>query len=194
MLLPWGGGDGTIIADVVGRVRAVADPVVVVTGHEADATTEALADHDVRFVHNSHYADGEMISSVKAGVAALRAVDLDAFLLVLGDHPGVCISTFERLIDARRCNAGAMIISPTWNNRRGHPVLISAGGAQEILNLPPDATLKTFVTRHAGSSIQVPVSDPAVVDDIDTPQQYRQRQRSLSCPIEPTTAAAATAD
>jgi CTP:molybdopterin cytidylyltransferase MocA len=53
-------------------------------------------------------------------------------------------------------------------------------------------TLKSFVARHASRAIDVPVNDPAVVDDIDTPADYRRvrerfesvSQQELSCQIE----------
>ena len=171
LVLPWRGDGRTIIADVVGRARAAVSHVVVVTGHHANATAEALRGHDVQIVHNAAYAAGEMISSAKVGVAALPPT-CQAFLLVLGDQPGIAASTFARLIDAWRENPAARIISPTWNNRRGHPVLFSAAGIGEILALPADATLKTYVTRHANDSIKVDVDDPAVCADVDTPEQY----------------------
>ena len=190
LLLPWGDGTTTIIADVVERARGAVDDVIVVTGDHAGDTAAALSAYDVLIVHNAAHADGEMLSSVKAGVDALPC-GCEAFFLVLGDQPGLSQRTFERLIEARRDNPSAMIFSPTWNNRRGHPVLISAGGIDEILKLPPDATLKTFVARHAGAAVEVPVDDAAVVEDIDTPEHYheRTRQRSHSCPSEAAVAA-----
>jgi CTP:molybdopterin cytidylyltransferase MocA len=151
----------------------------------------------VQLIHNSNYADGEMISSAKTGCAALPPT-CEAFFLVLGDQPGVAMSTFARLIDAWHANPRARIISPAWNNRGGHPVLFSVAGIDEILSLPPDATLKTFVSRHAGDSIEVQVDDPAVCADVDTPEQYMRLIKadafetgSPSCPTEATTAAAA---
>jgi molybdenum cofactor cytidylyltransferase len=173
LLLPWHGGR-TIIEDVVDRARAAVSNVIVVTGHHATATAAALRDHDVQIIHNADYGAGEMISSVKAGCAALPPA-CEAFFLVLGDQPGIAATTFARLIDAWRANPTARIISPTWNNRRGHPVLFSAAGIGEILALPADATLKTYVTRHANDSIKVDVDDPAVCADVDTPEQYVRR-------------------
>ena len=198
LLLPWRGR--AIIQDVVDRACAAASHVVVVTGHEAEATADALREHDVQITHNANYADGEMISSVKAGVAALPPT-CAAFFLVLGDQPGIAMSTFARLIDAWRENPNAPIISPTWNNRRGHPILVSAAGIDEILNLGGDATLKTFVSRHAAHSIEVEVDDPAICADVDTPEEYRRlimsENGSQPCPTETTataTVAAAAAD
>jgi molybdenum cofactor cytidylyltransferase len=171
LLLPWRGGR-PIIDDVVTRARAATPHVVVVTGHDATAAADAIAHHqDIQLIHNADYAGGEMVSSVKAGVAALPPA-CAAFFLVLGDQPGIAAGTFARLLDAWQANPAARIISPTWNNRRGHPVLFSAAGVPEILALPADATLKTYVTRHAQRAIEVKVDDPAVCIDVDTPEQY----------------------
>ena len=199
LLLPWRGRGRTIIRDVVERARAAASDVIVVTGHDVTATAAELRELDVQIVHNPNYADGEMISSVKAGVAALPAAceACEAFFLVLGDQPGIAAGTFQRLIDAWRehRDAGVRIISPTWNNRRGHPVLFSAAGIDEILSLPADATLKAYVSRYAmESSIEVEVDDAACCADVDTPEQYRRRlmmtdNGSFSCPTEATVAA-----
>jgi molybdenum cofactor cytidylyltransferase len=192
LLLPWRGGQA-IIDDVVGRARAAASHVVVVTGHQPASTGDAIRHHGVQVIHNSNYADGEMISSVKVGVAALPPA-CRAFFLVLGDQPGIAPSTYARLIDAWHANPAARIVSPVWNNRRGHPVLFAAAGIDEILALPADATLKRYVARHAAASIEVEVDDPAVCADIDTPEQYVRlitETGSFSCPTEATVAAAA---
>jgi molybdenum cofactor cytidylyltransferase len=170
LILPWRGR--AIIEDVVERAARAAGHLVVVTGHDARATAAALRYYDgIQLIHNSQYAAGEMISSVKAGIAALPKT-CEAFFVVLGDQPGIAASTYARLVDTWRENPHARMISPAWNNRRGHPVLFSAGGIDEILNLSPDATLKTFVSRHAAESIEVEIDDPAICADVDTPAQY----------------------
>ena len=194
LVLPWRGR--AIIEDVVERARGAAGHVVVVTGHDVNATAEAIRDFDdVQIIHNSNYADGEMISSVKTGVAALPPT-YEAFFLVLGDQPGIAAETFARLIRAWRENPHAQIISPTFNGRRGHPVLFAAAGIDEILNLPADATLKTFVSRHAANSIQVETDDAAVCADVDTPEQYARLITETAeplCQTETTAIAAAVA-
>lgn len=171
-LLAWGGR--TMIADVVARVAPVVQDTVVVTGHEAATVRGALVGFDVAFAHNDAYADGEMISSIKAGVAALPK-GCDAFFLVLGDQPGISDETFELLIEAWDANRHARIVSPRFGGRRGHPILLSALGVDEIRNLPADATLKTYVERHTAASLEVDVTDPAVLADVDTPADYHRR-------------------
>ena len=188
LLLPWRGR--AIIVDVVERAVSAASQTIVVTGHDANATAAALRDFpNIQLIHNCDYADGEMISSVKTGVAALPPT-CEAFFLVLGDQPGIAAATFSRLIETWRANPHTRIISPRWNNRRGHPVLIAAAGIDDILNLPADATLKTFVSRHAANSIEVEVDDPAICADVDTPEQYIRLITETPEPLCPTEARA----
>jgi molybdenum cofactor cytidylyltransferase len=138
---------------------------------------------DVQFAHNAEYESGGMLSSVKTGMRAI-ANNCDAFFLVLGDQPLVHSSTYRELLDTcppRRVK----MVQPTFDTRRGHPVLFSSNGIDEILSLPADATLKTYT--HRIPKLEVPVDDPGVLADIDTPDDYDravlefQAHRSATC-------------
>ncbi len=45
---------------------------------------------------------------------------------------------------------------------------------REILSLPPDATLKDLVRGHGDRCVELDLPDPAVVADVDTPEDYRR--------------------
>ena len=62
-----------------------ADPVIVVTGHQADAVRAALAGRPVIWAHNPDYASG-LSSSLAAGLAALPE-DAEGVVIGLGDMP-----------------------------------------------------------------------------------------------------------
>ncbi len=145
-------------------------PIVVVTGHQPDQVRPIIRSAGAIEAHNPHYALGEMISSIKTGVREMRD-GVDAFFIMLADQPRIRAETLGTLAStwrARRPN----ILLPRYNNRRGHPVVITAAAIGEIISLPPDATLKTFTSRHASTTLQIDVDDPAILDDIDTPADY----------------------
>src|SRR5438045_8866556 len=77
------------------------NPIIVVTGHERDRIEIALDRRRVKFVHNSDYAAGGMLSSVKVGVAAV-ANDCEAFFLALADQPLVSPQTLREIITSWR--------------------------------------------------------------------------------------------
>jgi molybdenum cofactor cytidylyltransferase len=157
------------------------EPIVVVTGHHADQVTRAMDGCDVQFAHNPEYAVGGMLSSVKTGVRAV-ANHCDAFFLVLGDQPLVRAETYREMQSrwreataetpwcVDRGFAPSRMIQPTFDGCHGHPILLSSDSIDAILALPPDATLKDY-THHI-SKLEVPVDDPGILADIDTPEDY----------------------
>jgi molybdenum cofactor cytidylyltransferase len=169
-LLPFGAAP--MVRRVVETLFAAGGvtPVVVVTGHERMLVEAAVSILPVELVHNPHYEHGEMLSSVQAGVGAVvgRA---DAVVLALADQPAVTPAIVRSLIDAWR-ESGAPLAAPLHDGRHGHPIVIAADLLPEILDLGPQDTLKTLVRRHESRRLDVPVADPAVLADVDTPEDY----------------------
>ena len=179
-------GGKPVVAQVVESLAAARaiDPILVVTGHLADRVAGALANADVALVFNAAHAQGEMLSSIQAAVRALPPA-VDAFVLALGDQPGIRPHTIRLLTDAW-LRARAAIVIPTFDGRRGHPLIISSRCIPEILSLAPGQTLKSITARRDLDIVLVPVDDPAVRMDIDTPEDYqsavrRWEQRPAAC-------------
>src|SRR5262249_58239822 len=85
VLLPWDGRP--IIRVIVDRLKRMRlDDVIVVTGHKAPQVRAALDKEPARIVHNAQYKQGEMLSSLQAGIRALGP-ETSACLIVLGDQP-----------------------------------------------------------------------------------------------------------
>ena len=69
MLLPW--GETSILGQVIATFRvAGADDVVVVTGGDRERV-EALVGVSARTIFNPEYSQGEMLSSIQAGLAGV---------------------------------------------------------------------------------------------------------------------------
>jgi len=177
-------GSNKLIAELDGEpivrrtVRAVlgsrARPVIVVTGHEAEAVRGALAGLDVRFVHNPDFADG-MSTSLGAGVAAAGAAD--AALICLGDMPRLRPEHFDAVIDAFRAGDPAEIIVPTADRKRGNPVLWPRCYFAEIAALSGDVGARALIDRHADHVRGVALDDPAILVDVDTPAALAELRR-----------------
>ena len=177
-------GSNKLIAELDGEpivrrtVRAVlasrARPVVVVTGHEADAVQRALAGLDVRFVHNPAFADG-MSTSLRAGVAAAGPVD--AALICLGDMPRLTADHFDALIDAFRAGDPDEILVPTHDRKRGNPVLWPRRYFAEIATLTGDVGARALLERHADHVRLIATADSAILVDVDTPAALAELRR-----------------
>ena len=178
-------GSNKLIAELGGEpivrrtVRAVlgsrARPVVVVTGHEADAVHHALAGLDVRFVHNPDHADG-MSTSLRAGLGALGAVD--AALICLADMPTLEARHFDTVIEAFRSGDPAEIIVPTYDRKRGNPVLWPHRYFAEIAALSGDVGARALIEHHADHVRLLAIDDPAILVDVDTPAALAELRRT----------------
>jgi molybdenum cofactor cytidylyltransferase len=133
----------------------------------------------VRFVFNPNYEQGEMLSSVQCGLTGLDTKTAAA-LVVLSDQPQIEATVVHRLIDTYQTKSGPLII-PSFQMRRGHPILIDRACWPEILALDPSRMLREVIRAHAGEIHYVVVETEAVLRDIDTPEAYLQalRQRAL---------------
>lgn len=156
------------------------ETIVVVTGHRADDIRETLNGRAVQIAHNADYASGEMLSSIKTGLRALPG-NIEAAVVALCDQPMVEQMTIQRLVTQWH-DARPRVLQPTFAGKRGHPIVLSAEGFEEILSLDANGTLKDYTSRYKSKTIELPVEDSAVVRDIDTPADLQtEMKRSASC-------------
>jgi molybdenum cofactor cytidylyltransferase len=145
---------------------------VVVTGHETDAISPLLAGRDLLAVHNPNYADG-LSTSLKAGLRALPH-DIDGVLVCLGDMPRVSAAHLNRLIAAFNPLEGRALVVPTFEGKRGNPVLWSAEFLPAMQALSGDQGAKPLFAEHADRLAEVEMADAAVLLDIDTPAKLAE--------------------
>ena len=145
-----------------------AQPVIVVTGHQREEIETALAGLPVRFVHNPDFADG-LGTSVKAGIAAVPA-DADGAIVCLGDMPQVDASLIDRLIAAFDPDRGALVVMPTFEGRRGNPVLWSRRFFPDLMAIEGDVGARHLIGRYSEAVVEVPLDGNAALVDVDTPE------------------------
>ena len=107
--------------------------------------------------------------------AARAAGPAEAYLVALGDMPFVRPSSAAAVRDA--LVAGAELAAPYWRTRRGHPVGLSAKFFAQLLMLQGDEGAKKLLAAHHDRLVKIPVGDPGVIRDIDTPADLAPRLR-----------------
>lgn len=156
---------GVAIAVQAARhLRAGIPRVVAVVRPGAEALAAALRGEGCEVTVCENADEGMGASLACAVRAAGRA---DGYLVALGDMPFVRPSTIAAVRDALA--AGAPIAAPYFRARRGHPVALSGAFYDELLQLRGDEGARQIVAAHAARLRKVPVGDPGVVRDIDTP-------------------------
>lgn len=157
----------TMIARVVDNVLASrARPVIVVTGHEAEAVRAALPGREVVFAHNPDYAQG-LSSSLRSGVDALPP-DVDAALVCLGDMPLVTAAMLDRLMAAFDPDEGCEIVMPTFRGKQGNPMLWGRRFFAAVRGVTGDVGARHLAGEHAEAVHEVEMADDAVMRDFDT--------------------------
>ena len=170
LLLPW--GDTTVLGQTVANVRATnVHGLLVVTGHERDRVERLFAGPDIQAVHNDNYGQG-MLSSVQTAIRALPE-SVAAALIVLGDQPMVTPAVIDRLL-ITYAGSPAGLVAPTYDGRRGNPVIIDRRHFAELLDLPAEAAPRALLQRHLDDLLLVPVEVEAVLHDLDRPEQYER--------------------
>jgi len=159
------GGAPLVAHAVDAALASPARPVIVVTGHQADAVRKALSGRDVRFAHNPDYADG-MSTSIRAGIKALPA-DADAVVICLGDMPALAGGDIAKLI-AAFAEGGAAICIPVAGARRGNPVLFARKFFADLAALTGDAGARAIIKEHPEMVREVAVDGAGVLTDLDT--------------------------
>jgi molybdenum cofactor cytidylyltransferase len=170
------GPEPKLLAELAGKplVRHVADAalaskaslVIAVLGHRREEVGAALP-VAVSRVENPDYADG-LATSLKAGFAAL-AGQAEAAVVLLGDMPEVTRQLIDQLVDTWFAAGRPAAVVPTYDGRRGNPVLLSAALAPEIAKLSGDTGAGALL-RARSDVHELPVTVASILADVDTPE------------------------
>lgn len=182
VLMDWD-GQPVIAAILKALVAGGVASLSVVTGYQpepveyaARMATETI-EHvpPLSIVHNAAYERGDMLFSIQAGLRALPA-NVDAALIVLGDQPRIRPDVVEQVLIAY-AEGEQGIVLPSYQMRRGHPMLVSRRYWHEILALPEGGTLRDFMRAHTDDIAYVEAPDDSVLHDMDTPDDYQAEKR-----------------
>jgi CTP:molybdopterin cytidylyltransferase MocA len=148
---------------------------IVVIGPNPDKILEKHDLRDVTVVSTEQFEAGP-IGSIRAAVREVQGHPVDGILVWPVDMPHVTIATVETLLDAFR-ESHAPIVVPVFAEKGGHPVIFGREVFDELLQAPDSQGAKAVVRADPSRVLRVPVTDAAVVEDLNTPGEYRTLQR-----------------
>ena len=129
-----------------------------------EALSAALKKEGCEIVVCENAAEGMGASLACAVRAAGKA---EGYLVALADMPFLRRTTIAAVRDALA--TGAPLVAPYFRARRGHPVGISGVLFEQLLALKGDEGAKSLVMQNQDRLVKIPVGDPGVIRDIDTP-------------------------
>lgn len=147
------------------------DEIVVVLGHQASAVRPIVTCRGLPWVFNADFQAG-LTRSIQAGVAAAKPGN--ALLICLSDQVALSCSDLNLLIDAfRQCDPlRPVIVIPTFNGKRGNPVLFDNAFRDEILALDLLDGCKPIVRLHHAKVLEIALASDAPLRDMDYPEDY----------------------
>jgi CTP:molybdopterin cytidylyltransferase MocA len=114
--------------------------------------------------------------------AAIRTVPADwtAALICLGDMPFVTPATLQALADAGREDR---VVAPVHEGRRGNPVAWGRTFFPALAALTGDVGGGSILEGAGDRLISLPVDDPGILIDIDTPEALAAARDRISAPV-----------
>ena len=183
LLLPLHGRP--VLAHVLDAVLASqASPVVLVLGHQPEQVRAHIAtsvtNPDLTVVENPDYLQG-MSTSMRLGIQMLQANgytkekirSIDSALVLLGDQPLITAQHIDMLIATYR-TTGKRIIAPTYEGKRGNPILFDASLFPELLQVTGDEGGRSVLERHREEIATVEIGNPLANIDVDTWEAYQK--------------------
>jgi len=178
-LLPWPPqtdgslSGGTFLSATINLFTPYVDVVLVVVGKNEPDLTPIVYAHGASLVVNLEPERGQF-SSLQTGLQEVLNRGRDAALITLVDRPPVKPTTIETLDEAFE---GAIrqwkwCVVPDYQGNHGHPILVAREMIEAFLKAAPSLSAREVQHAHSDKIVYVPVDDPLVSANIDTPEQY----------------------
>jgi molybdenum cofactor cytidylyltransferase len=169
-------GDRTVLEHVIGALReSSVEHILVVIGPHVPELVALARRAGAEILLLTEQTD-DMRATVEHGLRWLEEHRLpredDAWLLVPADHPTVNPGVIRQIVEARTANPGAAIIIPTFQGRRGHPVLFAWNNVAGIRAFPKGKGLNAYIRQQPAAICEVAVDSDDILCDLDTPEQY----------------------
>jgi molybdenum cofactor cytidylyltransferase len=175
LLLPW--RDSTLIESVLATwaATAVTRTVVVVRADDQPLIARCRT-HDVDLVL-ARTPPPDMKASVGLAIEhfqdAFQPNPQDAWLLAPADMPGIAAAHIQQLLNHYHQSETSGIVVPTFQGRRGHPVLFPWRLAAHLGEIPATSGLNWLLEKYGAE--ELPLDDAAILHDIDTPEDYQKQ-------------------
>ena len=150
-------------------------PVVVVLGNHRALLEKELSEHVQTAVCSPRVAvnpapERGQISSMAVGLGALLGEPISFALIALVDQPALPKSVLARLIDAASREPEVVHI-PLCRGVRGHPAAFPISLAKSLAHAGADESARDVIERLRIPVREHPVDEPAVLLDLDTPEE-----------------------
>ncbi len=178
-LLPWPPSPAgqtssteTFLSAAIRSLLPVCDFVVVVAGKNASELELIAYSEGASLVVNPDPSRGQF-SSLQVGLQDVLNHGRDAAIVTLVDRPPVAVETIRTLRESfKSANENIWAVVPVFSGTHGHPYVVGREMMDAFLRVPPTSTAREVEHQHEQHIQYVPVDDPLVALNVNTPEEY----------------------
>jgi molybdenum cofactor cytidylyltransferase len=164
---------GTFLSSAIQALMPFNDLVLVVAGKNAPSLAPIINTCGAVVVINPAPERGQF-SSLQCGLREAISRGCAAAMVTLVDRPPAQPSTLEKLRTTlySALSREKWAVVPEYCGRHGHPILVSREMVEVFLKAPSSARARDVLHQHQMRIDYLPVDDPFVAANVDTPDEY----------------------
>jgi molybdenum cofactor cytidylyltransferase len=178
-LLPWPPpvagqlpSKDTFLSAAIRSLSLATDFILIVTGRNEAALAPIAYANGASVVTNPDPSRGQF-SSLQVGLHEVLNRGRDAAVITLVDRPPVSAATVQVLRDAfESAPQDIWSVVPEMDGKHGHPYLVGRELIEVFLQASATASAREVEHRYQAHIQYVPVGDPFVAVNINTPEDY----------------------
>jgi len=182
-LLPWPPAAAaqipsseTFLSAAIRTFLRATDFTVVVVGNNEAALAPIIYAHGASLVVNPDPSRGQF-SSLQVGLHEVLNHGRDAAMVTLVDRPAVSSATLHTLREAfGAADENIWAVVPEFSGKHGHPYLVGREMIEAFLRVPATSVARDIEHQQQKHIQYVPVDDPLVALNINTPEDYAALQ------------------
>ena len=171
-LLVWNGE--TFLSLAIRRLSTVCDFVIVVGGRNSE-TLRPLVYQNAGYLATNPQPEQGQFSSLRIGLREVLDRGRDSAFITLVDRPAPPVEILELLretfLHSRPEQTWAVV--PEFRGKHGHPYIASREMIEAFLRAPQSSTAREVEHANQARILYVPVSDPNVAANLNTPEEYQ---------------------
>ncbi len=153
--------------------QADIDEIIVVLGYRADHLQKIISACGTQIVINKHYEYGKS-SSIRKGISSLQK-EVDGIFISAVDQP-VPSAILQKMKAHLEENEAAVVI-PTYEMKRGHPILLHASTKNDLLVINEETLgLRSVIRKYQQQITYLEINDPSILLNFNKQEDYDKNQ------------------
>jgi molybdenum cofactor cytidylyltransferase len=168
----------TFLGSWIDVLQPETDLVIVIAGRNRSQIETVIYEHGGFLVENEAPERGQF-SSIQTGLREVLNRGRDGAIIALVDRPPVVPGTVRELKHAL-LSSGPEVWGVVPEVRRGaeishgHPVVVGRDMIEAFLQASDETTARDIEHKHQQHILYLPVDDPRIAMNIDTPEDYER--------------------